>query len=182
MDYKNGKIYKITSDSCNKIYIGSTCQPLYKRLGQHKTAYKCFLGGKQQHKTSSFELIKLDDAIITLIEDYPCERKEQLCSRERYYIELNKDICINKQIPTRTRKECKKAYRESNKELIREQSKNYNETNKEIIAEKAKKYRETNKEKFIEYRKKYYETNKAIIAEKAKKNRETKKHIEIINQ
>lgn len=115
MDYKNGKIYKITSDSTDKIYIGSTCQPLYKRIGKHKNNYKNFINGIY-HKTTSFELIKLGDAIITLIEDFPCERKEQLLARERYHIELNKSICINKFIPTRTYKE----YYQDNNEKIAE--------------------------------------------------------------
>jgi hypothetical protein len=31
-DYKNGKIYKLWSHEGDDIYIGSTVQPLYKRL------------------------------------------------------------------------------------------------------------------------------------------------------
>jgi hypothetical protein len=106
MDYKNGKIYKITSDSTNKIYIGTTCQPLCKRIAKHKNSYKRFQNGKRTN-VSSFELIKLGDAIITLIENYPCENKEQLRAKERYYIELNKDICVNRYIPNRTSQEYK---------------------------------------------------------------------------
>jgi len=128
MDYKNGKIYKLTSDSTNKIYIGSTCQLLCQRMNEHRIQYKRFQNGKC-YKTTSYELIALGDAIITLIEDYPCERKEQLHARERYHIELNKDICVNKCIPTRTDKE----YREANKEHLSQISKEYYKTNKEQI-------------------------------------------------
>ena len=106
--YQNGKIYKLVSDSTDRIYIGSTCNPLYKRLGGHKTASKnlnkCY---------TSKELVKFDDCKIILIEDFACERKEQLTARERYHIEQNKDICVNKIIPTRTNKE----YREQNKDI-----------------------------------------------------------------
>ena len=133
MDYKNGKIYKITSDSTDNIYIGSTCQPLYKRIGEHRRNYKKFQNGKF-NKITSFELIELGDAIITLIEDCPCERKEQLHARERYHIELNKDICVNKVIPTRTHKE----WTIDNKDKILLQKKEYRETNRQVINEKQR--------------------------------------------
>jgi hypothetical protein len=145
MDYKNGKIYKITSDSTDKIYIGSTCQPLYKRFGEHKKRYKYFLNGKCG-KTTSFELIALGDVIITLIEDYPCERKEQLHARERYHIESKKDICVNKYIPTRTQKEYQQTYYQENIDKIREQQKNYQETHKDNAKAYAKEYREVNRD------------------------------------
>ena len=36
MDYTNGKIYVMRSNKTDKIYIGSTTQPLFKRFFQHK--------------------------------------------------------------------------------------------------------------------------------------------------
>jgi len=141
MDYKNGKIYKITSNSTDKIYIGSTCQLLCKRIAKHRCNYKEFLNGKGCN-ISSFEIIKLDDAIITLIEDFPCERKEQLHARERYYIELNKDICVNKVIPTRTKKE----YNQDNRERLSAQDKQWREAN----VDKVKQYHETRRKEQIQ--------------------------------
>jgi len=132
--YQCAKIYKITSDSTDKIYIGSTCNPLYKRLGQHRRNYRQFINNKYDN-VSSFELIKLDDVIITLIEDYPCERKEQLHARERYHIELNKSICVNKCIPTRSQKE----YKQDNKDKIAKYD------NKKIICQCCGRYTMKNK-------------------------------------
>jgi len=143
MDYKNGKIYKITSNSTDKIYIGSTCQTLCLRISQHRKGYKIVKNGNKTRNMSSYELIALGDAIITLIEDYPCERKEQLHARERYHIELNKDICINKCIPTRTIKE----YEEDNKDKISAKNKEYYQQNKDKILERVKNYVENSKEK-----------------------------------
>lgn len=140
MDYKNGRIYKITSDFSDKIYIGSTCQQLSKRMTTHRNSYKCFLAGKQGNMTS-YELIKLGDAIIILIEDFPCEKKEQLHARERYYIELHKNICVNKAIPGRTQKE----YHNDNKEKEQE----YRKANKE----KIKKQHQENKEQISRWQK-----------------------------
>ena len=98
--YKNGKIYKLVSDNTNNIYIGSTCNKLCKRLYHHRWDAK-------NHQISSSKLFIYDDIKIILIEDYPCERKEQLLSRERYWIEINKDLVINKNIPSRSSKEYK---------------------------------------------------------------------------
>jgi predicted GIY-YIG superfamily endonuclease len=36
-DYQKGKIYKLWSPQGNEIYIGSTINPLAKRLGHHKS-------------------------------------------------------------------------------------------------------------------------------------------------
>ena len=68
---------------------------------------------------------------IVLIEEYPCQNKDQLHSRERFYIESIK--CVNKIIPTRTVKE-------------------YNELNKESMTIKRKEYREKNSDKIKAYR------------------------------
>ena len=53
------------------------------------------------------------DCQITLVEDCPCERKEQLLMRERYWIENTS--CINITHPLRTSTE----YHEDNKESIK---------------------------------------------------------------
>ena len=168
MDYKNGKIYKITSSSIDKIYIGSTCQSLCKRHSKHKGYYKSYLQGKK-NIASSVEIIKLGDSLITLIEDFPCERKEQLLSRERYWIEQNKDLVVNKIMPITSNEEKQEFqliyrnthklekkitdsnYRINNKEIIALRKKEYYEKNKEIIALQQKNYREKEKEKIKEY-------------------------------
>ena len=44
--YKNGKIYRVSDNSFNKSYIGSTIQPLSRRMGGHRKLYKLFSSGK----------------------------------------------------------------------------------------------------------------------------------------
>jgi hypothetical protein len=151
MDYKNGKIYKIVSDLTDDIYIGSTVQPLYKRLSHHKTTFK---SGKNNCK--SIEIIKLGETRIELIEDFPCERKEQLNARKGYHIKLNKDNCVNKNIAGRNMKQ----YREDNRAKILESKKKYREDNNAKITEYKKKYDAENKVKNAEYAKQYREKNK----------------------
>lgn len=98
--YENGKIYKIVSDQTTRIYIGSTCQKLCRRMANHRIDYKRY---RNSHKYTVFKVLKYDDAKIVLIEDFPCGSKEQLFARERHYIESM--VCTNKKIPGRTHKE-----------------------------------------------------------------------------
>lgn len=78
--YNQGKIYKITSPSTAKIYIGSTTDALCRRMACHRKNVKTkFIGSR--------ELIKLGDAVITLIKYAPCENKEELLRAERECIE-----------------------------------------------------------------------------------------------
>ncbi len=93
--YSRGKIYKIVSDSCDEIYIGSTCEPtLARRLAKHRYNYNAY---KKEEKCymSSFKILERGDYSIVLIKEYPCENKEQLFAKERHYIDKYKDACIN---------------------------------------------------------------------------------------
>ena len=179
-DYSKSKIYKIVCNITGLIYIGSTLQTLNQRLQEHKRDYRRYLNGKRYYITS-FKIIENDNYDIILLEDFPCERKEQLHARERYFIENTE--CVNMNIPTRTKKEYheenkeqikeqRKQYREENKEQIKEQNKQYHEENKEKIKEQRKQYREENKEKIKEQRKQYHEENKEKIKEWFKNNKE----------
>ena len=40
MDYNNGKIYTIRNNIDSYIYVGSTCQPLSKRMAIHRKTHK----------------------------------------------------------------------------------------------------------------------------------------------
>lgn len=95
VNYQDGKIYKVVCDETGMIYYGSTTQPLYKRAWSHRNNNGCMTKDMTNPK-------------IYLVEDYPCERKEQLLMRERYYIDNNE--CCNKLNPIRTIEE-KKAIR-----------------------------------------------------------------------
>jgi hypothetical protein len=166
--YNRGKIYKIVSDNTNKIYIGSTCNELYKRLSGHKRDLISYNKGQRRYVTS-FELLKYDDAQIILIENYSCKDKNELRARERYYYDLNKDIVCNKYKPIYHENEendIAKKYREENKEYYRNKnaefrnnnpgySKEWEENNKESRKEQRRLYRAKNKDKLNLYRKEW---------------------------
>jgi hypothetical protein len=164
--YKNGKIYKIVDNSTGEIYIGSTCEPtLAHRLSKHKACYKRYLTGAGCFITS-YNILQNNNYSIVLLEDFPCERKDQLLARERFYIENNK--CVNKFVPTRTHKE----YQEQNKDKIKEYQKEWYEQNKDKIKDKQKEYQEQNKDKIKEYQKEWYEQNKDKQKEYQEQNKE----------
>jgi hypothetical protein len=127
-DYKKSKIYKVHSASTTDEYVGSTTQDLVHRFAEHKSDYKGWLAGKRHYMTS-FEITKFDDAIITLVQDFPCDTAEQLIEREKYYIRNNENA-VNKQLAIQDVEELKakakaynKIYQVVNKEKRKEQAK-----------------------------------------------------------
>lgn len=177
MNYQNGKIYKIVSENTEKIYIGSTCSPLSKRLYEHKANYKNYLDGAK-NKISSYQIFELGEVDIILIENYPCNDKNELHARERYWMEQNKEIIINKYRPNKLielgKKEYNSEYRKHNKDKIVHQKKEYYDQNKEKIIQKTKIYSEMNKEKVRERLNKKYDCECGGKYTHANKNRHIK--------
>lgn len=168
--YNNGKIYTIRSYKTDLYYIGSTTQPLYKRLYEHRKAILSRNDGKRGY-TSSEEILKFDDHYIELLEEFKCENKMQLEKREGELIREHKNNCVNKNIMGRTEKE----WREDNKDILKDKRKHYYEDNKDIIREKHKQYNEDNKEHLSEWSKQWRNDNKDILTEKNKQYREDNK-------
>lgn len=79
-DYQNGKIYAIRSPQTNKIYIGSTTQPLRKRLWDHKNDN--YNPNRTEKICTSKKIMDLGDYYIELLENFPCNTKEELNKRE----------------------------------------------------------------------------------------------------
>jgi hypothetical protein len=132
--YKNGKLYKLVSSLTNDVYIGSTIKTLNTRLSEHKSGYNFFIEKKGTNCRSSRLFEKgIDEVTIELIENYSCNSRSELEKRERFYIEkiIN---CINRCIPTRTKKE----YCQANKQAILAKNKEYYHANKDTISAKAK--------------------------------------------
>jgi len=133
-NYKNGKIYKLVSDHVDKVYIGSTqLKYLCLRLGTHKQHYKNWVLKKRNYITS-FDILKYDDVKIILLESFPCNTKDELCARERYYIETLD--CVNKRIPGRTMKEY--VAQPHMREIARKKSKIYYNNNKQKVLDREK--------------------------------------------
>ena len=181
IDYKNGKIYQIVSEQTDKVYIGSTTQKLCKRMSDHRATMRL-----SQCGITSKEILQFSDARILLIEEYPCDNKEQLLKREGEVMKtfenrVNKKIAGN--MIGKTQKEYDKqfhidniermhaegkAYRDRNREAIREKKKEYDKANREMLAVSRKEYRQTNKEAISERKKEYRAKNQEDITAKRK--------------
>ena len=160
--YQRGKIYKIISNQTNDVYYGSTIAPyLTNRLSAHRKDYKRWLNG--DHYMASFDIMKFEDAKIILVENFPCNTKDELHSREQYYIDTND--CVNKQKAYcgLNKKEYDKQYRQEHKDKKNEYQRHYYENNKEKFVKIRNQYYERNKEKLLEQQKQYYEENKEEI-------------------
>ena len=99
--YKDGKIYKITSEQTDKFYIGSTYQTLKNRFCCHKAEFKGFGRTKRVSLCNSHMICKYADCKIELIEDYSCNNKKELEHREAYYYDLYKENIVNTNRPIR---------------------------------------------------------------------------------
>lgn len=92
-NYQNSKIYKIVGNSLT--YYGATTRALSQRFSNHKNAYKSFsITGRSKDNTTCHLCITDPNCVITLVENYPCNTKEELQAREYFYISNN--MCVNK--------------------------------------------------------------------------------------
>lgn len=101
MSYKNAKIYKIVSSNRDDCYIGSTTQEIQRRFVMHK---------HQHNPCLSRKIIEAGDASIELIEEFPCNNRNELERREGFHIRNNK--CINKYVAGRTALEYRMEHKE----------------------------------------------------------------------
>jgi hypothetical protein len=127
-------IYKITSPHTDKMYIGSTRRDLHTRFLQHK---------RDGNHTRSREIICLGDAVIECLEEVDITLVKE---RERFHIELQREKCVNYQIPLRTQKD----WRDENKDYLYQYHHNLYVDNKtEINARNKKNYYE-NRDRYLE--------------------------------
>ena len=97
-DLSDAKVYKLT---CNGLtYYGSTCQPLAKRLTEHRS--KANRVEYNSNRYSSTQLFQQTGHRVTieLVEQVQASTYTDLLARERHYIINNP--CVNHKIPLRT--------------------------------------------------------------------------------
>jgi len=95
-DYQKSKIYQIVSPSHPEVppYYGSTTQTLSARMSGHRAHYRA----DTRENYNSKLILCYEDAIIVLVENYPCANKSELEKREAEIIKTNK--CVNINIPS----------------------------------------------------------------------------------
>jgi hypothetical protein len=197
--YNNSKIYKIepiVEHEPHEIYIGSTTKErLCQRMAYHKRDYNRWKNGKHNKVTvyDIFDKYGVHNCNIYLIENCPCNTKDELNSKEGHYIRTLE--CINRYIPDRTLQEYNKYYYEKNKDDIKQRHKDIYEITKEKVKEERKIYYQNNEEQIKSQKQEYYLKNKEKILEqivcscgcvtsKASllRHQKSKKHIELMKQ
>lgn len=161
-DYQKSKIYKIYCPSNpDEIYIGSTTNNrLSERMSKHRNTFNYKDKYTHHYQTTAFILFEkygIENCIIELIENCPCNNKDELKKREGFFIrQFN---CVNRNITDRTREE----YRQENKEKINQQVKEWCKKNKEKSRDIKKNWVLRNPEKVKEI---YTKTNQKKNKEK----------------
>jgi len=161
-DFKAGKIYKITNDYNDDVYVGSTCDTLVKRFSSHKSNRNSETK-KNRPLSMLMNEIGIDRFRIELLEDYPCEDKYQLRQREGHYI---REIgTLNMLVAGRNKRE------------------NYQENREETLIKNKERY-DKNREKYLE------RMNEKVICEcgcvisrtNLKRHQLSPKHIDLLQQ
>ena len=167
--YANGKIYKLMNDVNSDIYVGSTIEAqLSNRMGHHRTAAKL---GKTSKIYSAMQDIGVEHFTIILVELYPCQSKDELRSREHYWItELNPTLNTYGAIATMDNAAFKRKYYEEKPGTILKRNQEWREkTNYNQIRYEA------NKVELLQKTKKYYEANKDTLRQKGRDRYDSEK-------
>ena len=143
-DYSKAKIYRVFCEEDE--YIGSTIRPLSERMYSHRQSFK--QGNKSITSYIIFETHGIENVKIELIEEYPCDNREQLLKREGEIQRERK--CVNKNIAGETyqyenKSEYDKAYYNANYEKLRENREKRMWKNYHYYAAKKRETREKNK-------------------------------------
>ena len=167
-DYSKGKIYKIepiVEHETNEIYIGSTTKEyLSQRMATHKGDYTRWKNNKRG-KVMVFDLFdkyEFCNCEIILLENYIASSKDDLLSREKYFIQSIG--CLNKYIPGRTLEE----YKAENKDALNEKERQRNVT-AERVAYQKERYDKNKEIKLEQSRKRYQENKEKIKARQGEK-------------
>lgn len=148
VNYQNSKIYKITANEGKLIYVGCTTNKLKQRFTNHKSQAKRYKAGNHSYrisKISSYPLFDYDDVKIELIEEYPCNDKIELHSRERHHMEQYDCVNVQKALV-------------DHDEYLRRRREKYASNHGNKRTNKMKYYYE-NREKYITYMKEYSKKN-----------------------
>ena len=156
-NFDNAKVYCIRNYVNTEVYVGSTCQPLSKRMAKHRSNMN---GAKEKTRKVYQEMKRLgiEQFYIELLEEVKCDNIEQLRAKEGEYI--RKMGTLNGLINGTTKKEQDRNWYLNNKAYSNQKSKEYRENHKEEIKEWKKQHYEENKEEILQKQKQYHQENK----------------------
>ncbi len=136
VDFRQGKIYKLTCADPDYVYYGSTVLNLNHRLAIHAVHYNNIVRGVAGiGRITSMILYEKGGVEIVLVENFPCNSAMELAQREGWYIANNP--CVNKRKAgvnvAANYAEYFKNYRAENRQKINNNQRIYYQNNKENI-------------------------------------------------
>lgn len=148
------RIYKIVNDIDDQIYVGSTRNPLFKRMACHRYAAKIMTDNRKLYV--HMRNVGIKHFSIVLIEECEYEDRLQVRIKEDEYIKalgagLNSSAAI---LDVNNRIEKRRRYRAQNRAKINASAKVYRTKNNARIREYLKEYYHKNKDYFREYKRK----------------------------
>lgn len=166
IDYQKAKIYRICCKDVNisDCYIESTTNMI-----RRKSSHKCACNNKNV-RGYNFNVCRFirenggwDNWSMIVVEDFPCDSKHELETRERFHIE-DLHSTLNRYVPTRTDKE----YQRENAEHIKDYQKEWRLDNEDYIKQYRKDNLEHIKAQNKEYNKEYRVNNAEQVKTRAK--------------
>ena len=127
-NYATGKIYKILNSVDDHVYVGSTINTLSRRMAQHRANMKTRTCNMYNH----MNVLGHAEFYIELIENYPCDSKEELLAKEGKWI--RQIGTLNKQIAGRSQQQ----YYDDNKDQIAQKIKDFRADNPEEVRAKQR--------------------------------------------
>jgi len=166
-----GYVYKAYhSSDPNKIYVGSTTQPIANRLAQHKI----FAKRKRDVKCKWFEYLRNKDYtgfLVEQLERVTFTHTMELRVRENDWITRLKPQLntLAAHVSAEEYKQQKRVYKQNHKQQIKEYDKARYEANKPAILEQMRSYKQRNKDTLAQKRKLKYEANKQVLIQKSRR-------------
>jgi len=156
-DYSKSVIYKIQHNEDETLcYIGSTCN-FRNRKYHHKNTYHN--ENDTNYNLKVYQMIRdnggWDSFKCVIVEEYPCETRQQLNIKEEEYRERMK-ANMNTRKAFSDNKEYQKKYYDDNIDKKKEYKKKYYDEKKD----KYKEYYDNNKDKINKQTTQYYHENK----------------------
>ena len=138
VDYSKGKIYKITNDFNDDVFVSFTCDTLVKKFSKHKSD----INHKDRMNNPLYKLMKeigFERFRIQLICDYPCEDRYQLTQKTCEYIRLHgKNLNLNGKEQLEIKKKQKEEAIKQEQEKIKQENEKIRKE-KEIIKKRGEK-------------------------------------------
>jgi len=182
-NYQLGKIYKIIDNTTGKVYYGSTIEPtLAKRLAKHTASFKSYKQGKSDI-CRSYELFENGDYTIILVELFPCDSRDELLMRERFYIDNNE--CVNKKRPITTIEEKEQYQEQYHQQYYQEHKEEINQKHQQYYQEHKKEINQKHQQYYQEHTKQLQkitcECGRVICEAKISRHKKSKIHNELMN-